>query len=163
MNHEETMEKMKAVCEKYHDGYMIVQCTNRLIVGRLSDEIDWKEVAEYGLDIRIFDKNREFRFFRGTIADEYVRREKDDGKEHLLPEDYYDEEQFLDIDEKRGYKASRNGVEVHAIGGGVYRIPLEGNKIRDAKIKIRNYVKYEEDTGRAYVTDWRCVEFLEGR
>lgn len=148
-------EDFQAEINNISQGNAIIQCTDKLIVDTIPGNINWDDVYKHGIDIRIFDKSKEIRFFRGTIADDFVVRKKTD--ENLTEDNHYDEDQFLDINDK----CEKVDGKVQAIGGGKYGLHL--NNIRDAKIRIRNYISYEEDTGMAYVSDWRCVEFLEGK
>ena len=48
---------------------------------------------------------------------------------------------------------------VYATGGGKYPFPIE--EYNDTKIRIRNYLEEDDDTGELYVKDWRLVGFGE--
>lgn len=161
MEKKDFVEQINNICkEMKEDFFIIAQCTNKLLVRSCKDQVDWNDIFEHGLDIRIFSGDREDRFFRGTIANEFYYRKLDDVYKTVVPDvDYFDELQFLDIDEAATQKLNKAGT-VQAIGGGRYQLPVE--KLHNAKIRIRNYLSYEDKTGRAYVSDWRCVEFLEG-
>ena len=50
------------------------------------------------------------------------------------------------------------GHMVRATGGGIYHLPLE--TMNNAKVEIRNYVGYDEETGQAYLKDWRLRRFF---
>lgn len=168
------------------EGYVMAQCTDLFHLQKIgdaertADELELHRLYQYGLDIRIFGEKGEGRFFRGSIGrygqDDDTQlfrfrsifdKEKDENQTERSPHtghgtedhysDYFDEEQFLDIDTKRSNE--KEGI-AQAIGGGTYRLPL--NHYSDAKIRLRNYLKYDEKTGMASVCDWRCVGFKEG-
>ncbi len=48
---------------------------------------------------------------------------------------------------------------VRATGGGCYELPLKG--FQDAKIRLRNYLGYYEESGQAYVRDWRLTDVFQ--
>jgi len=137
-------------------GYVIAQLTNKLCIEKISEnQLNTEEIAQYGLDIRMFNEGGEIRWSRSGIGEKaFIRRERLDDIEMAEGFDYWDEEQYLDIDTKK----SKSPYAV-ATGGGRYFLPLE--KYMDAKVKIRNYLS-EEDTGRVYISDWRVVDFIEG-
>ena len=76
---------------------------------------------------------------------------------------WWNESQYLDIDTDRTKKERDNGKldkgEVYATGGGKYPLPIE--EYNDTKIRIRNYLGEDADTGELYVKDWRLVGFGE--
>ena len=66
--------------------------------------------------------------------------------------------QELDSNEQKS--KPEKGI-AYATGGGRYELPLKD--YRDAKIKIRNYLEYEEDTMQLYISDWRIIGFSKER
>lgn len=128
------------------------------------DEKELSELAQNGLEIRVFDEKREAKWFRTSIDKEFGFRPPDDD---ILKKDslhIWDESQYLDIDDERTKDAIKNGEipkgTVFATGGGKYPLPLE--KYKNAKIKVRNYLGEDPDTGELYVEDWRLIGLVEG-
>ena len=133
------------------DACILAQCTDELIIEELSEyDFDFDELFRHGFDIRVFSEKGELHLFRASINKDFIARFAldDAGK------DYIDQCQFLDIDTSKLLQES-----AVATGGGEYHLPI--SNFKDAKIKIRNLVKYDE-VGRAYVSDWRIVNFIEG-
>ena len=128
------------------------------------DEKELRELAQNGLEIRVFDEKREAKWFRTCIDKKLGFRLLDDD---VLKKDslqVWDESQYLDIDVKRTKESIEKGKiqngTVFATGGGKYPLPLETYK--NAKIKIRNYLGKDPDTGELYVEDWRLISLVEG-
>lgn len=118
-------------------------------------EVD--RILQNGLEIRLFCERGEIKWFRTNIGEEKFRK-RERLQDTKLQEkiDYMDQEQYLDIDTKH-VKKQENGYQVQATGGGSYFLPWQ--ECEDATLKIRNYLGYEEDTGRVFVKDWRIVGF----
>lgn len=135
--------------------YIIAAFTDEYYVDRFNNEAKEKlmDRLDKALEIRVFGDDSEYKFFRTDISREFLYR-------HIVDSDndneYYDEEQFLDIDDTRTI-----GDSVYATGGGQYNLPIANKK--NAKIKIRYYFGKYEDTGHAYIKDWRVVNFVEGK
>lgn len=104
------------------------------------------------IDMRIFNKDKECRIFRGDIGSKFYFRDSDD----YIGNDYYDDEQYLDIDTKHSIDSFKNSGIVKAIGGGSYKLPF--CDFNDIKICIRNYIDYNSESGQAYIKDWRLVD-----
>lgn len=143
------------------NGWIIAALSDRYLVDfATSDETVKTVIANAGkvLDIRLFDKNKEHRLFRTGIGEkEFYQRSIDDQGVYADQREYYDEEQFLDIDETKECE----GSYVRTTGGGKYKLPL--NNTKNAKIRIRYYVGKYESTGQARIMDWRAVELMEGK
>lgn len=171
-------EFLNAAKQLSSDGYVMAQCTNQFILKKIEkpenvqEILDMETLFKYGFDIRIFGKKGEGRFFRGSIDQLFRFRfvydpEENEGFQNASNSaasydydnycDYYEEEHFLDIDTKLSNEKEKKAL---AIGGGEYDLPIK--HYLDAKIRIRNYLKYDKQTGMAAVSDWRCVEFIEG-
>lgn len=108
------------------------------------------------LDLRIFDKKRELRFVRGSIARDFQMVYLDDSD--YQDTDVMENEQLLDIDIARTEKErcfEQDGM-VKATGGGYYKLPFTG--YQDIKVVIKNYIAYDEN-GCAYVKAWRLAGF----
>lgn len=140
-------------------GYIIAMLTDRLYIQVLEQEtLDREALYEKAVEIRMFNEEEEVKWFRG--ADRKLQcRARNDRENPLDPLFFWDEWQYLDIDERRS--KPEKGI-AYATGGGSYELPL--NDYKDARIKIRNYLEYEEDTMQLYISDWRVVGFSnEGR
>lgn len=136
------------------DGYMIAQCSDKIYVVKNSEVFsEFDNLWNHGIDIRIFDKNSEMHIFRTSIGADFREYESDDSGE------YIEERQYLDIDTKRSQKTEGN-IAV-ATGGGTYSLPIK--KYNDSRILIHNYIDYEDETGRAFIKNWRCVDIEEGK
>ena len=144
--------------------YMLMMCTDRFYVYEVQDEKDMLSKVDDGdliekkaLEIRLFSKEGETKWFRTSIGQAFQWRSRlDDSKE-----EYIDESQFLDVDdvrtEKEGKWTAENDWTVYATGGGTYSLPISSYK--NAKIRIRNYLGYESYSGRVFIEDWRIVGF----
>lgn len=143
------------------DGWIIAALSDRYLVDRANSEVTVETIranAWKALDIRVFDKNAEHRLFKTGIGEkEFYQRSIEDQGMNADQRDYYDEEQFLDIDETKECEESY----VRTTGGGKYKLPL--NNTQNAKIRIRYYVGEYESTGQARIMDWRAVELMEGK
>ncbi len=105
----------------------------------------------------MFNEEEEVKWFRG--ADQKLQcRERKDQEDQMDPLFFWDEWQYLDINEQKS--KPEKGI-AYATGGGRYELPLKD--YRDAKIKIRNYLEYEEDTMQLYISDWRIIGFSKER
>lgn len=123
------------------------------------------------LEIRIFNKECEHKLFRSKMGQSFnYRFIHDSGKEALKANeifDFYDELQYLDIDTtEKPEQKYENLITVQATGGGVHNLPLQVDicsgdhpfeKLEYAVLKVRHYISKYEETGKAYVCDWRCV------
>ena len=145
---------------KQMKGYVLAELTDRYIVDKWPLEKTPKLLENHRskvLEIRVFNKEREVKLFRGDIGREFRMRTLDEKGENV---EYYDEEQFLDIDTKRSAKLFNDTYEVYATGGGRYHLPL--TSMKDAKIVVRYHFGKYEDSGQARIEDWRAVELKEG-
>jgi len=138
------------------DGYGILTFIDKFEVLEypFNDEIK-KELEEVWkkklLDIRIFNSEKEYRVFRGDLKNEFIYCFTDDS----FTKDYYDDEQYLDIDST---KKKKNGA-VTATGGGKYKLPF--SEKNEVKLHIRNYIDYDEKYGQAYIKRWRITDIRE--
>ena len=137
-------------------GYVIAMLTDHLYIQLLEkEELDREALYKKAIEVRIFNENEEVKWFRD--ADRKLRcREIDDRKRNMDIFTFWDEWQYLDIDERRS--KPEKGI-AYATGGGKYELPL--NDYTDIRIKIRNYLEYEEDTMQLYISDWRVVGFSD--
>ncbi len=121
--------------------------------------IDIKHLVE----LRIFTADMEFKAFRLNIGNDFTWRYINDSKfKQVLsnePDDFlckfsnrtYDEEHYLDIDSTKSI-----GTCYITTGGGKYELPVENAE----KIKIRNYLEYDEN-GIVIISDFRIVGFIQ--
>lgn len=160
----ETCERKQA-SQKIYLFAMTTECIKFFVVNDTRpDEKELSELAQNGLEIRVFDEKREAKWFRASIDKEFDFRLLDDDISKKDSLHIWDESQYLDIDDKRTGKSIKNGEIqkgiVFATGGGKYPLPLE--KYKNAKIKVCNYLGEDPDTGELYVEDWRLVGLVEG-
>lgn len=153
------------------DGYMYAAFTDKIMLckwdnGKLGEdrEEECAENFDKFLEIRVFDKTQEYRLFRPNIGRQtkIYSRYINDADNNTEYGDYFDEKQFIDIDsDSRKSIAKGDYAIVTSTGGGRYELPCSYNNANDYKIVIRNYIKYYEKSGQAYVSDWRMVGFEE--
>lgn len=161
----ETCERKQA-SQKIYLFAMTTECIKFFVVNDTRpDEKELSELAQNGLEIRVFDEKREAKWFRASIdKKEFGFRLLDDDISKKDSLHIWDESQYLDIDDKRTKEAIEKGEiqkgTVFATGGGKYPLPLE--KYKNAKIKVRNYLGEDPDTGELYVEDWRLIGLVEG-
>lgn len=159
---DEFFEKSKSV----EQGYIIALFTDEVYIDdwnagnmeKIKEKL--RDRKESLLELRMFNAIKEIKLFRSDInADSEIRmRIIDDGNRAY--EDYYDENQFLDIDTTESHKAG-NIWNIQAIGGGRYNLPESVGGIKDLTLKVRHYISKYKTSGKAYVSDWRCVGFYK--
>ena len=105
MNKIENMEQFWLCAEEVTEGYVFAMLTDEIVWKHwpMSQEEQKKlQKKEHKLlDIRIFDKQRELRMLRGDIGREFQGRMVEDTEAILHEQEYFDEEQYLDIDDPR--------------------------------------------------------------
>ena len=150
MNVTEVKEKVMSI--NSDSSYVLAAFTDEYMVDKWNDDSKRKicDKLELAIEIRVFNQDEEYKFFRTDIFKEFAYRLMNDSKNQL---DSYDEMQYLDIDESPG----NNDGYVYTTGGGKYKLPISNTK--DAKVIIRYYLSKYEDTGRARIDDWRVVGF----
>ena len=144
---------------------MTTECIKFFVVDDTRpDENELMELSKNGLEVRVFDKDREAKWFRASIDKKFGFRLLDDDILKLDNLYIWDESQYLDIDDRKTEESIEKGTiqkgTVFATGGGKYPFPIE--KYKNAKIQIRNYLGEDLDTGELYIKDWRLVGFDEG-
>lgn len=113
---------------------------NETLNEKLWSDEGWKDeqhIFNHLLDIRLFSENGEVRWFRSTVNRPFVYREKLNDPEDEKDKDgkllYWDEEQFLDIDDARTEarrelektdKLRLEKNQVLTMGGGMYSLPV---------------------------------------
>ena len=144
MNNSSISEALK----KYKYAFAIWTDRADFITDKSADDL----CVDKLLEIRCFDEKGEFHAVRATSDEPFSEREiiSDEG----TADGYYDESQYLDIDDARTKKESDGWT--YATGGGRYHLP-DGAKDKKM-ILVRTYYKYDEE-GIARKYDWRLVEF----
>lgn len=149
--------------QKIKEGYIYAAFTDRvcLLKWPLSpkDEETLEQSFEKMLECRIFNEQMEYRMIRSAIKKDWKTRFIEDDTAEDDTEQYYTEKQYLDIDSTKT-KVTEEGLQLTTTGGGRFTLPINYDKKPvDIKVKIRNYLGYYEETGQAYVRDWRICGF----
>lgn len=149
--------------QKIKEGYVYAAFTDRvcLLKWPLSpkDEETLEQSFEKMLECRIFNEQMEYRMIRSAIKKDWKKRFIEDDTAEEVTEQYYTEKQYLDIDSTKT-KITEEGLQLTTTGGGRFTLPVNYDKKPvDIKVKIRNYLGYYEETGQAYVRDWRICGF----
>ena len=145
---------------KMSEGYAVIMLTDNFIVDRYPLSVKNEQLLEASveqklLDMRVFNEKIEYRLFRTDAGKEFKFCLLSDEKR-----EFFDDFHYLDIDDKRSEETFKKDGTVWATGGGYYGLPLED--YHNAKVIVRNYVGYDEDTGQAYVKAWRLAGFKKG-
>ncbi len=142
------------------NGYVVAALTDRYVVDFWPMQNDTLEGSEdKALEIHIFNRDEERRLFRSDISKDFCEvviseGENDGGK-------YFDEYQYLDIDDTKVGGSVNGGFEVRSTGGGKYFVPLP--RIKNACVHIRYYLGKYSQTGQSRIEKWRLVDFVEGK
>lgn len=107
-------------------------------------------------EIRAFNNTREIWLHRECLGVDFCVREKDDSD--IGEDDYFDETQLLDIDTTVVAVEKDGKTTFTATGGGKYTLPAKAD---DNAVKIRNYLRFNEKTGRAEFDDFRILDFVK--
>lgn len=146
-------------------GYVIAMMTDVFDIQAVDKETFIREdLYQKALEIRMFNEQMEIKWFRSSVDKELQCREIVDKentpsftwKGETKSLEYWDEYQYLDIDDSRTRAEATENV-VYATGGGSYPLPIANYK--DVKVKVRNYLSYETETNQAYISDYRFVAF----
>lgn len=134
--------------------FFVAQYTDKFDVGICNKDII-KNVNKL-LELRVFDKNKEWKLFRSDIGKDfsYRCRKEDDTKEEGTY--YFDEVQLLDINTSRSNKAP--GV-MYTTAGGSYYLPKDIADLDRAAIRVRHYFGVDSESGQAFIRDYRLVNF----
>lgn len=134
--------------------FFVAQYTDKFDVGIWNKDII-KNVNKL-LELRVFDKNKEWKLFRSDIGKDFSYRfqGEDDNKEEGV--DYFDEIQLLDIDTSR---QSKDPGVMHTTAGGSYNLPKDIPDLDRAAIRIRHYFGVDSESGQAFIRDYRLVDF----
>jgi hypothetical protein len=136
--------------------FFVAQYTDKFDIGIWNEDII--ENTNKLLELRIFNKNKEWKLFRSDIGKDFSyrcqREDNNDKKEEGL--DYFDEIQLLDIDTKRSPKDSR---KMCTMAGGEYNLPKYIDDLDRAAIIVRHYFGVDNESGQAFIRDYRLVDF----
>ena len=134
--------------------FFVAQYTDKFDVGIWNKDII--ENVNKLLELRVFDKNKEWKLFRSDIGKDFSYRcqKEDDNKEEDM--DYFDEVQLLDIDTIRSSKAP--GL-MYTTAGGSYNLPKDIEYLDRAAIRVRHYFGVNNESGQAFIRDYRLVDF----
>ncbi|EHO48077.1 hypothetical protein HMPREF9099_03143 [Lachnospiraceae bacterium oral taxon 082 str. F0431] len=134
--------------------FFVAQYTDKFDVGIWNKDII-KNVNKL-LELRVFDKNKEWKLFRSDIGKDFSYRcqKEDNTKEEGA--DYFDEVQLLDIDTSRSKKAP--GV-MHTTAGGSYNLPKDIEYLDRAAIRVCQCFGVDSESGQAFIIDYRLVDF----
>ena len=164
MEHTKEFQEFLEKAEAIKDGFLFAMFTDHIALETWPLEGEKKQQFREGegklLEVRVFCEQKEVKLSRGDIGKAFFApRVIDDTAEER---EYFEEYQYLDIDEKRSKELFEQKKCVRATGGGIYHLPLENYK--NAQLCIHNYFKYYTETGQAYISDWRLAGFVcEGR
>ena len=134
--------------------FFVAQYTDKFDVGIWNKDII-KNVNKL-LELRVFDKNKEWKLFRSDIGKDFSYRcqKEDNNKEEGV--DYFDEVQLLDIDIT---KSSKGKKMMCTAAGGKYNLPKDISDLDRAAIIVRHYFGVDNESGQAFIRDYRLVDF----
>lgn len=159
----ETMERFWMRAAEIKDGFLFAMLTDEIVWERwplASDQQqDLQRKERKFLDIRLFNEKQEIHMAWSDAERKFLGRLIEDAEEAFDCPDYFDEEQYLDIDSLRSQELFDREQRVYATGGGCYKLPV--SDFHDVKIRIRNYLGYYEESGQAYVKDWRLTGLFQ--
>lgn len=158
----DTQEFWKNIKSDFSSGennaFFIAQYTDKFDIGVWNESVSVNE--DKLLELRIFDKYKEWKLFRSDLGRVFscrCQKEKnEDGTERKEGVDYFDEVQLLDIDTKRSAKTLNL---MYTTAGGSYYLPQYISDLDRAAIRIRHYFGVDEDSGQAFIKDYRLVSF----
>ena len=121
-NKEEFITGFRQAAIRLGEGYIIAMLTDRLYIQELDrEQLDRDELYEKAMEIRMFNEEEEVKWFRG--ADQKLQcRERKDQEDQMDPLFFWDEGQYLDINEQKS--KPEKGI-AYATGGGRYELPLK--------------------------------------
>ena len=149
------LDKIKNVFSNCGDNtFFVAQYTDKFDIGIWNEDII--ENTNKLLELRVFDKDKEWKLFRSDIGKDFSYRlqGEDDNKGEGV--DYFDEIQLLDIDTKRLSKDSR---KMCTMAGGEYNLPKYIDDLDRAAIIVRHYFGVDNESGQAFIRDYRLVDF----
>lgn len=149
------LDKIKNVFSNCGDNtFFVAQYTDKFDIGIWNKNVI--ENTNKLLELRVFDKDKEWKLFRSDIGKDFSYRfqgEEDNKGEGV---DYFDEIQLLDIDITISSKDSR---EMCTTAGGKYNLPKDISDLDRAAIRVRHYFGVDNESGQAFIRDYRLVDF----
>ena len=160
---------LKTVNQK--PSYYAASLTDRFIIGAWGDpdsrSLYEEEQLEKVLELRIFNTDMEMKVWRGDISEPFQIRILDDrntttskktsNNASATESESFEETQILDIDRFR----SSGPNLVRTTGGGFYKLPPEIYQMKNPGLIVRHYFDRCQQTGIAFILDWRCVGFKD--
>lgn len=149
------LDKIKNVFSNCGDNtFFIAQYTDKFDIGIWNENTI--ENTNKLLELRVFDKDKEWKLFRSDIGKDFSYRLQGEVDNKGEGVDYFDEIQLLDIDTKRPSKDSR---KMCTMAGGEYNLPKYIDDLDRAAIIVRHYFGVDNESGQAFVQDYRLVDF----
>ena len=149
------MDKIKNVFSNCGDNtFFVAQYTDKFDIGIWNKNVI--ENTNKLLELRVFDKDKEWKLFRSDIGKDFSYRfqgEEDNKGDGL---DYFDEVQLLDIDIT---KSSKGKKMMCTTAGGKYNLPKDISDLDRAAIRVRHYFGVDNESGQAFIRDYRLVDF----
>ena len=149
------LDKIKNVFSNCGDNtFFVAQYTDKFDIGIWNKNVI--ENTNRLLELRVFDKDKEWKLFRSDIGKDFSYRfqgEEDNKGEGL---DYFDEVQLLDIDIT---KSSKGKKMMCTTAGGKYNLPKDISDLDRAAIRVRHYFGVDNESGQAFIRDYRLVDF----
>jgi hypothetical protein len=149
------LDKIKNVFSNCGDNtFFVAQYTDKFDIGIWNKNVI--ENTNKLLELRVFDKDKEWKLFRSDIGKDFSYRfqgEEDNKGEGL---DYFDEVQLLDIDIT---KSSKGKKMMCTTAGGKYNLPKDISDLDRAAIRVRHYFGVDNESGQAFIRDYRLVDF----
>jgi hypothetical protein len=121
--------------------------------GKLNPDVG----VELLLDIRVFSVEKELHALRMHLGEPFKCRIA--CEKGLDKDEYFEEIQFLDIDGTTEKDKPPDALYKSSAGGSYALPPLPGGA-RARRIKIVNYLKYDDETGNMQAVDFRIKEVL---
>lgn len=146
-------------------GYCFFMTTEECLFDYWEGHYDFSSgFSENLLEARIFNETCEYKLMRTDIGRTFSVRviTAEDEKEGKRYGDYYDQKQFLDIDNKNSRESFRQNKCVSTTGGrGQYKLPIDEFD-ENAQLTVRYYIDHYPETGQARIFDWRIVSIDGG-
>lgn len=149
-------EDFNQAVSEMKQGYILAMMTDKFDIQCIEcEKFDREKLFCNALEVRMFNEQGEIKWFRSSIDKELQRREIKDDEQM----EYWDEYQYLDIDDKKTGMEAEEKI-AYATGGGRYPLPIKN--YNNAQVIVRNYLSYEQETNQVYISDWRLVGFKNG-
>ena len=138
--------------------YFINATGSTFFVAQYTDKFDidiWNENiiknTKKLLELRVFNNSKEWKLFRSDLGKDFYCRYEDDNEKNEGV-DYFDEIQLLDID-------TTDSEQMHTTAGGRYNLPKDISDLNRAAIRVRHYFGVDNESGQAFIRDYRLVDF----